>query len=103
MRARRRAYAQPQGALHEVAAVWVVREDEGRLGAEGRAALEAWLAETPRHVLRALYSFSADQRATVRFSLGRSSTETDVERAAATTSAIVARLRAHGAGSTARA
>ena len=49
MKARRRAYAQPQGALHEVAAVWVVLEDEGRLGAEGRAALEAWLAESPRH------------------------------------------------------
>jgi len=49
MKTARRTYAQPQGPLHEVAATWVVREDEGRLGADGRAALEAWLAEAPRH------------------------------------------------------
>ena len=45
----KRPYSLPQGGLHEVAATWIVREDEGRLGADGAAALEAWLAENPRH------------------------------------------------------
>jgi cysteine desulfurase len=49
------------------------------------------------HVLRALYGHAADQRATVRFSLGRATTEADVSRAADTTADVVARLRAHSA------
>jgi transmembrane sensor len=39
--------------VHETAAAWLAREDEGRLGADGHAALEAWLAEDPTH--RAAY------------------------------------------------
>lgn len=39
----------PQQDIQEIAALWVVREDEGRLGADGHAALEAWLAEDPAH------------------------------------------------------
>ena len=54
----KRRYAAPQGPLPEVAAIWVSREDEGRLGADGRAALEAWLAEDPRH--RAAYAGARD-------------------------------------------
>lgn len=54
----KRPYRGPQGPLPEVAATWVAREDEGRLGVEGRAALEAWLAETPRH--RAAYDAARD-------------------------------------------
>jgi cysteine desulfurase len=49
------------------------------------------------HVLRALYGDAADRRATLRFSLGRSTTLDDVERAAHVTVALVARLRAHAA------
>lgn len=51
-------YQAPQGPLPEVAATWVAREDEGRLGPDGRAALEAWLAEDPRH--RAAYAAARD-------------------------------------------
>lgn len=50
----KRPYPAPQGTLAEVAAIWVTREDEGRLGADGRAALEVWLADDPRH--RAAYA-----------------------------------------------
>ena len=39
--------------VHETAAAWLAREDEGRLGADGHAALEAWLAQDPTH--RAAY------------------------------------------------
>lgn len=35
--------------IHETAAAWLVREDEGRLGADGHAALEAWLAADLAH------------------------------------------------------
>ena len=44
------------------------------------------------HVIQALYGAS-DPHATVRFSLGRGSTRAHVERAAAVTTAVVARLR----------
>jgi transmembrane sensor len=44
--------------VHETAAAWLVREDSGRLGAEGNAALEAWLAEDPAH--RAAYNAARD-------------------------------------------
>jgi cysteine desulfurase len=44
------------------------------------------------HVIGALYGAS-DPHATVRFSLGRGSTQAHVERAAAVTTAVVARLR----------
>jgi transmembrane sensor len=54
MKALKLPYRAPQGPLPEVAAAWLAREDEGRLGADGRAALEAWLAEDPRH--RAAYA-----------------------------------------------
>ena len=46
------------------------------------------------HVLRAMYGADADRRATVRFSLGRGTTESDVARAVETTVALVRRLRA---------
>ncbi|MGE5565743.1 MAG: DUF4880 domain-containing protein, partial [Parcubacteria group bacterium] len=44
----------PQEDIHETAALWVVREDAGRLGPDGRAELEAWLAEDAAH--RAAYA-----------------------------------------------
>jgi cysteine desulfurase len=45
------------------------------------------------HVLRALHGSAADGRASVRFSLGRSTTSADVERAAGVTVTLVRRLR----------
>ncbi|HSG46684.1 MAG TPA: cysteine desulfurase NifS, partial [Longimicrobiales bacterium] len=44
------------------------------------------------HVIAALYGAS-DPHATVRFSLGRGTTASDVEQAAAVTTKVVARLR----------
>jgi cysteine desulfurase len=49
------------------------------------------------HVLRALHGSEADGRASVRFSLGRSTTAPDVDRAAAATAALARRLRSTAA------
>jgi len=38
------------GDLREVAADWIVREEDGALGPDGLAARDAWLAEHPDHV-----------------------------------------------------
>jgi cysteine desulfurase len=55
------------------------------------------------HVLRALYGDAADGYATVRFSLGRSTTEHDVERAAALMAELVDRLRSLASSGSERA
>jgi cysteine desulfurase len=54
------------------------------------------------HVLRALYGDQADERATVRFSLGRDVTAADVDRAVEVTAGMVERIR-EGERSTAAA